>query len=86
MCSPSPPVETLGLGITAFPGDVIQLQKEKNRALGDLLAARSSLDTHWRKQVLDFEMALHQNESETTKAIKEANVLCTSTIKGAKAP
>ena len=32
-----------------------------------------------------FQMALHQNESENTEAIKEAKALCTSTIREAKA-
>ena len=82
---PSLLVETLGPGASILPGDVIQLQKETNRALGCLLATRSSLDAHGRKQVLDFEMSLHQNDSETTKAIKEAKALCASTIRGAEA-
>ena len=81
----SPLVETLGPGAGILPGDVIQLQKEANIALGCLLVTRSSLDAHQRKQVLDFEMALHQNELETTEAIKEAKALCASTIRGAKA-
>ena len=46
---------------------------------------RSSLDAHWRKQVWDFQMALHQNELETIEAIKEAKALCTYTIRGAEA-
>ena len=82
---PSPPVKTPGPGACTLPEDVIQLQKEVNRALGHLLMTRSSLDTHWRKPVSDFEMALHQNESETTEAIKEAKVLCHSTIREAEA-
>ena len=82
---PSLLVETPGPGANILPRDVIHLQKEANRALGCLLATRSSLDAHQRKQVMDFEMALHQNESETTKAIKEAKALCASTIREAKA-
>ena len=72
-------VETLGPGAGTLPGDVIQLQEEANRALGHLLLTRSSL------KVLDFDMALHQNESETTKAIKEAKALCACTIREAEA-
>ena len=34
-----------------------------------------------RGRVLDFGMAFHQNESDTTEAIKEAKVLCTHTIR-----
>ena len=55
---PSLLVETPGPGASILPRDVIQLQKEANRALGCLLAIRSSLDAHQRKQVSDFEMGL----------------------------
>ena len=46
---------------------------------------RSSLDACQRKQDLDFETSLCQNESETTEAIMEAKALCNSTIREAKA-
>ena len=75
------PVETLGLGTGILPGDVVQLQEEAGKALGCLLVTRSSLNACWRKQVSDFEMALHQNESETTEAIKEAKTLCAYTTR-----
>ena len=58
------PVKTLGLGTSILPGDVIQLQEEAVKALRWLLATRSSLNACQRKQVSDFEIALHQNESE----------------------
>ena len=61
--------------------DVTQLQEEANKALGHLLATRSSINAHQRKQVSDFGMTLHQNESETIKAIKEAKPLCAHTVK-----
>ena len=69
------PVETLGLDAGVLPADVIQLQEEVGKALGCLLATRSSLNACQRKQVSDFEMALCQNKSETTEAIKEAKTL-----------
>ena len=72
--SPSPLVEILGLSSETPSLDVTQLQEEANKALGYLLVARSSIDACWRKQVSDFGMALCQNESETTKAIKEPSV------------
>ena len=78
--SPSPLVETLGPSSEAPSLDVTQLQEEANKALGCLLATRSSLDACQRKQVSDFGMALHQNESETTKAIKEVKALYAHTI------
>ena len=79
------PVETLGQGASILPEDVIQLQEEAGKALGCLLVTRSSLNAHQRKQVLTLKMALHQNESETTEAIKEAKTLCTSTTREAEA-
>ena len=69
--SASPPVETPGPSGEAPSLDLAQLQEEATKALGHLLATRSSINAHWRKQVLDFGMALCQNESETTEAIKE---------------
>ena len=42
---------------------------------------RASLDTHQRKQVLDFEMALHQNKAEATEAIREAKAHCGAAIR-----
>ena len=79
------PVKTLGLGASVLPGDVIQLQEEEGKALGCLLVTRSSLNAHCRKQVSDLKMALCQNKSETTKAIKEAKTLCTHTTREAEA-
>ena len=70
------PVQTLGLGASILPGDVIQLQEDVGKALGCLLVTRSSLHACHRKQVSDFEMALCQNELENTEAIKEAKTLC----------
>ena len=62
-----------------------QLQEEVGKALGCLLVTRSSFDAHQRKQVLDLEMALHQNKLETTKAIKKAKTLCACTIRETEA-
>ena len=56
-------VETPGPSGEAPSMDVAQLQEEVNKALGHLLATRSSLNVWWRKQVSDFRMALHQDES-----------------------
>ena len=56
--SPSPPVKTLRPSSKAPSLDVTQLQEEANKALGHLLATRSSINTHQRKQVSDFGMAL----------------------------
>ena len=58
---PSPPVETPGPSREAPSLDVTCLQEEANKALGQLLATRSSIDAHYRKQVSDFGMAICQN-------------------------
>ena len=66
--------------------DVAQLQEEANKALDCLLVTRSSLDVWQRKQVSNFGMGLHQNELETTEAIKEAKALSACTIWDAETP
>ena len=68
------PVKTSGLGTGILPRDVIELQEEVGKALECLLVARSSLNAHQRKQISHFEMALCQNKSETTEAIKESGL------------
>ena len=65
--------------------DVTQIQEEANKALGCLLATRSTIDACWRKEVSDFGMALYQNESEITEAIKAVKALCAWTIREAEA-
>ena len=55
----------------ALPEEVILLQEEMNRAMEYLLMTRVSIDTHWRKQVSDFETAICQNEAKATEAIRE---------------
>ena len=79
------PVKTLERDAGILPADVFQLQEEAGKDLGCPFATRSSLNAHWRKQVSDFEMGLHQNESKTTKAIKEAKTLCTHATRDAEA-
>ena len=81
LASPSPPVKTPGPSSEALSLDVTQLQEKANKALGHSLVTRSSINAHWRKQVSDFGMALHQNESEITKGIKEVKAFCTHTIR-----
>ena len=73
VCAPTTlPTKTPGADIGTLPKEVILLQEEMNRTMGCLLITRSSLDAHQRKQVSDFETALHQNEAKTTEAIREA--------------
>ena len=42
------------------------------------------MDTHHRKQVSDFETAFHQNEAQSTKAIKEVRAHCMTMIQDAE--
>ena len=83
--SPSPPFETPGSSGKAPSLDVTWLQEEATNTLGHLLVTRSSISAHWRKWVSDFGMALCQNESEVTEAIKEVKALCAHTIRDAEA-
>ena len=83
--SPFYPDETQGPSGNAPSSDVTQLQEKTNKALGCLLVMRSTINTHQRKEVSDFGMALHQNDSEITKAIKAAKALCAQTIREVEA-
>ena len=92
----SPTVDTPGPSGGASPKDAGHLQEEGNKALGELLATKSSIDAHWWKLVWELGMSLCQNDSKTTESIKEAKsicicstqeaeTLCSTTIKEAKA-
>ena len=72
----TPPTRTPGTDMGTFPKEVILLQGEMNRAVVCLLMTRVSIDTHWRKQVWDFEMVIHQNEAKATEAIREMKAHC----------
>ena len=82
--SPSPLVKTPGPSGEAPSLDVTKLQEKANKSLGCLLATRSSINAHQRKQVTDFGMVLCQNESETSEAIKEVKSLCACNIQDAE--
>ena len=77
----NPSAKSPGADTGTLLQDVCLLQKEMNSAMGHLFTTRASLDTHWRKQVSDFEMVLHQNEAKATKAIRQAKVHCGSEIR-----
>ena len=59
-------------------------RKRPTGPLWDLLAVKSSIDACWWKLVLEFSMALKENDSEATGSIKEAKIICTHSIKEAK--
>ena len=41
------------------PSDATHLWEEANKALGELLVTKSSLDAHWQKLVWELGKALH---------------------------
>ena len=77
----SPIARTPGPSGDTPPLDIACLQEEANKALGDLLATKSSIGAHWQKLVSNFSMTLWQNESETLVSIKEAKAQCDCSIK-----
>ena len=92
----SPTVETPDPSGSAPSSDASYLWEEANKALGELLATKSSIDCCCWKLVWELGMSLCQNDSETKKFIKEAKAiyafstqeaktLCSTTIKEAKA-
>ena len=82
---PLPLAKTPGPSGDTLPVHAGLLHKEANRALGDLLATKSSIEACWQKLVWGLSMALCQNESETTESMKEANAICITAVREAKA-
>ena len=52
--------------------------------MGCLLMTRVAVDAHQRKQVSDFEMAIHENEAEATETIRETKAHCRAAIREAE--
>ena len=52
-----PSKTSTGDDMGTLPKEVLHLQGEMNRIMGQLLTTRASIDTHWRKEVSDFQMA-----------------------------
>ena len=72
----SPTLKTLGPSGNVPPVDIAHLWEEANKALGDWLAVKFSVDAHCQKLVSKFSMTLCQNESKTKVSINEAKALC----------
>ena len=64
--------------------DAAHLWEEANKALGELLVIKSSIDTHWQKLVWELGMALFQNDSKTVESIKEAKAVCAHSVQEAE--
>ena len=58
------------------PTDMAELWENANKVLEELLAIKSSIDAHRWRAIWELGMELHQNESKTTKSIKEARAIC----------
>ena len=76
----SPTAEAPGPSSDTPPTDVAHLWVEANKALGDLVMVKSSIDAHWQKLVSEFSMAFHQNDSKAMESIKEVKAICAHSI------
>ena len=95
-CSPSPipgtperdssptPLQLQANSIT-LPDDILHLQEEMNDAMVYLLTLRASVDAHWWKLISEMEIAHCQNETKTSKAIKEMKVHYVAALSNSKA-
>ena len=80
----SPTTEAQGSGSDVPPLDAAHLWEEANKALGDLLTIKSSIDAHQQKLISKFGMALCENNSKIMKSIKEAKAICAHSIQEAE--
>ena len=82
----TPPSKTpSGAETGTLSDEVLQLQGETSRAIGQLLMTRVSMDTHCRKQVSDTEAAFCENEAQATEAIREVKPHCAAAIREVEA-
>ena len=82
--NPSPIVETPGPSGSAPPTDASCLWEDANKALGELLATKSSINAHQWKLVWELGMSLCWNDSKTMESIKEAKAICTCSTQEAE--
>ena len=62
------------------PADMAELWEKTNKTLEELLATKSSIDTHMQRAIWELGMELHQNESKTAESIKEARAVCSCVL------
>ena len=67
------------------PTDAAELQEKANKALEELLATKSSIDTCRQRAIWELGMELHRNKSKTAESIKEARAVCSWVTMDAKA-
>ena len=70
--------------ITPLVG-ILEFQTNANRALGDFLNTKASINAHRQRTVWDLGIVLCQTEAQTAKSIKQAKAACSQTILEAKA-
>ena len=80
----SPIAKTLGSSSGTPPADASHLQEKANKALGELLATNTSINTHRQKVVWELGMELYQN-SKTVESSKEARAICAHVTQDAEA-
>ena len=62
-----------------------ELWENANKALEELLATKSSIDTCRQRAIWELGMELHWNESKTAESIKEARAICSHVTLDAEA-
>ena len=80
----SPTLETPGPSGDVPPTDIAHIWEEANKALGDWLTVKSSVDAHCQKLVSKSSMTLCQKESKTKESMKEAKALYAHSIREAE--
>ena len=80
----SPTAKTPGPSSGAPLPDAAHLWEKANKAMGELLATKSSIEACQQKLVSELGMALHQNNSETMDSIKEDKAICTHSTEEAE--
>ena len=84
--SPTPQSQApLRANPTNLSDEVLWLQGEMNAALEWLLTTEATMDSCWRELALNADIAMHHNEAQAAKAIKEAGIHSAATIKEAEA-
>ena len=83
--SSSPTPLQLQANSITLSDDVLHLQGEMNNAIVLLLTLKASVDALQRKLISEMEIAHNQNESKTSKAIKEIKAHYTAALSNAEA-
>ena len=66
------------------PADVAELQENADKTLEELLVTKAFIDAHRQRVIWELGMEVCQNESETTKTVKETRAVCSHVTLDAK--